>query len=137
MVRLSMILTLIFLASNVYGQEKATLLRDKFKGNIALSGDEFANTTLTLEHKPSVEQGNFTLDELFPGSKFEKPAHVTTTGDWTVLKGVTNKNGKIIELNAMGGRILFFLWLKNGSVQHLDMNMHEMYPAPKHILRKQ
>ena len=119
-------------------QKKGALLHDKFKGNVALSGEDYANTTLILEHKQYADMGSFELEEVYPGSKFDKPAVITTSGDWTVLKGsATNENATVVELNANGGRILYFLRLKNGNLQHLDVSLHEIKPVAKHMLRKQ
>ena len=133
-----LVVILLFPASLVWAQKKGALLNDKFKGNIALSGDEFANTTLSLKHERYADLGAFTLDEVFPGTKFDKPAHITTSGDWTVLKGsATDENATVVELNASGGRMLYFLRLKNGDLQQLDFEFHEMRPTAKHLLRKQ
>ncbi len=134
------IIGLLFTAQVYAQQEKKPLLNDKFKGNIAVSGDDdYANTTLSLQHVYGADMGRFTLDEVYPGNKFSKPAHITTEGDWTVLKGsATNENATVVELDAKGGkRVLYFLRLKNGNLQQLDLSLHELPPASKHILRKQ
>ncbi len=120
-------------------QQKGPLLNDKFKGNIMVDEAGYANTSLSLQHQQYADMGTFTLDEFYPGTKFEKPAHNTTVGDWTVLKGsATDDNATVVELDARkGGRIMYFLRLKNGSLQQLDMSLHEIPPASKHILKKQ
>lgn len=120
-------------------QEKKVLCSDVFKGNISAGADDdVAHTLLNLQHEKDADMGTFTLDELFPGTKFSKPAHIVTTGDWTVLKGsAANKNDRVVELNAKGGRILYFLRLKNKDLQQLDFGLHEIPPASRHILKKQ
>jgi len=136
-------IAVVFLMLPVVAQEKKeVLLNDKFKGNIAAIGgddNDYASTTLVLHHKQYADMGTFTLDEIFPGTRIEKGAHNTTTGDWTVLKGsATDENATVVELNAGGGkRMLYFLRLKSGNLQQLDFGLHEVKPAAKHILKRQ
>jgi hypothetical protein len=136
----SLINFLLLVSFSAHAQEqKKVLLTDKFKGNIDVGGDSYATTTLSLQHEPYADMGTFTLDEYYPGTQFEKPAHNITPGDWTVLKGsAADENATVVELDARkGGRVLYFLRLKNGSLQQLDMSLHEIAPVSKHMLKKQ
>ena len=133
------IMMMIAFLGHAQGPNKRPMLNDKFKGNLPVSANERVNTTLILQHIQYADEGTFTLDEVYPGTQFEKPTHNTTKGEWTVLKGSkADENATVVELNArQGGRMLYFLRLKNGDLQQLDVELHEIKPASKHILKKQ
>ncbi len=132
---LILMLSLVVVAQQ---QKKGTLLNDKFKGNISVGGDDAATTSLTLQHEPYADMGTFTLTEFYRATQFEKATTNVTTGEWTVLKGsAKDENATVVELDANHKRMLYFLRLKDGNLQQLDVSLHEIPPASKHILRKQ
>ena len=119
-------------------QKKGTVLNEKFKGNISVGGDDAATTSLTLQHEPYADMGTFTLTEFYRATQFEKATTNVTNGEWTVLKGsAKDENATVVELDANHKRMLYFLRLKDGNLQQLDVSLHEIPPASKHILRKQ